>query len=207
MSILSLSVASSTSQVASGSLSSDPEFHLKLRTSEPQACLTSHSTRPRERGLSDGRRSLRSKSFKSPTVTQHLPHHPTKCVFISSSPLESSFSTSLNMVRSIVAVVSILSLLLSTHAATINVREGGCTYTCPSEDLKGRILTTSAVSGIAECCYSSTYCCTYSSVSGFLLLHCRAQLTPCLSPPENSPLAMTTNAPAMQPRAKARFEP
>ena len=146
---------------------------------------------------------MRSKSFKSPTVTQYLPHHPTKWIFISSSQFEPPFSTSLNMVRFIVAVFSVLSLLLYTHAATINVRDESC-YACPSEDLEGRSIAESA---FPACCYADS-CCLYDTVSGFLLLHLRARLTPRLRIPEISVIAIPPIAPTKQPtHAKARFEP
>ena len=149
---------------------------------------------------------MRSKSFKSPTVTQHLHYHPTKWIFISSSQFEPPFSTSLNMVRSIVAVCSVLSLLLYTHAATINVRAGSC-YECPSEDRQGHAPTMSA---FPACCYGDSVnsCCIYDAVSGFLLLHLRfrltlrlrAWLTLGLISTENSFLVILSVAPVLQPK-------
>ena len=72
------------------------------------------------------------------------------------------------MIFSAAVVVSVLSLLSSTRAATIRARQDGCTFVCPDKDLGGNALYASTTSdAVISCSYvgQPLNSCTYDWVS------------------------------------------
>lgn len=109
-------------------------------------------------------------------VTRRLPHP-----FTSNSPhLPELFSSKpTNMIPSIALVVTVLSLISCSRAATIHARQDGCTFVCPDKDVEGNDLSSLATDdGVISCSYfgDSFNWCTYDSVSHIPLSRCQLGL-------------------------------